>query len=98
MTSDARAVSLGSCVDAKARDAVAWPCQMSSERGTKPPPSEGQRSFQLQIEEWLGLLGLTLREQIIEEPSQADQAPAPAFFAEEVQQAIATAIEVKAAG
>ncbi len=48
--------------------------------------------------EWLGLLGLTLREQIIEEPSQADQAPAPAFFAEDEQQAITTAIEVKAAG
>jgi hypothetical protein len=71
-------------------------CPLQGRRS--PLPSEGQRSFQLQIEEWLGLLGLTLREQIIEEPSQADQAPVPAFFAEDEQQAITTAIEVKAAG
>lgn len=33
----------------------------------------------------LGPLGLTLREQTIKEPSEADQAPAPAFLAEEEQ-------------
>ncbi len=66
--------------------------------GRSPLPSERQQSFQLQIEEWLGLLGLTLREQIIEEASHADQAPAPAFFAEEVQQAIAARGEMAPAG
>ena len=71
-------------------------CPLKGRRS--PLPSEGQQSFQLQIEEWLGLLGLTLREQIIEEPSQADQAPAPAFFTEEVQQAIAARGEMEPAG
>ena len=66
--------------------------------GRSPLSSEGHRSFQLQIEEWLGLLGLTLHEQIIEEPSQADQAPAPAFFAEEEQQAIAARGEMEPTG
>ena len=34
--------------------------------GRSPQPSEGQQSLQLRIQDWLGLLGLTLREQIIE--------------------------------
>ena len=88
-TSDARAVSWGSCVDAQVRDAVAGLCRRRLNGGRSPQPSEGQQSLQLRIEDWLGLLGLTLRAQIIEEPSQADQAPAPAFLAEEEQQAIA---------
>ena len=97
-TSDARAVSWGSCVDAQVRDAVAGLCRRRLNGGRSPQPSEGQQSLQLRIQDWLGLLGLTLREQIIEEPSQADQAPAPAFLAEEEQQAIAACGEVQPPG
>jgi hypothetical protein len=66
MTSDAKAVSLGSCVDAKARVPLLGLARCPLKGRRSPLPSEGQRSFQLQIEEWLGLLGLTLHEQIIE--------------------------------
>jgi len=69
---------------------------MSAERGPKPPALKGQQSLQLRIQDWLGLLGLPLREQIIEEPSQTDQAPA--FLAEEEQQAIAACGEVEPTG
>ncbi len=69
------------------------------EGGRSPPPrSKGQQRLQLGIQNWLGLFGLTLREQIIEEPSQADQTPAPAFFAEEEQQAIAACSELEPTG
>ena len=95
-TSDARAVRWGSCVDAQVRDAVAGLCRRRLNGGRSPQPSEGQQSLQLRIQDWLRLLGLTLRKQInsfregcaYEEPGQADQAPAPAFLAEEKQQAI----------
>jgi hypothetical protein len=96
MTSDARAVGRDSYVHAQARDAVAGPCRRPLKGGRSPSPSEGQKSLQLEIQDWLGLLGLTLSEQIIEEPSQADQAPA--FFAEEEQQAIAACCEVVPTG
>ena len=66
--------------------------------GRSPQPSEGQQSLQLWIQDWLELLGLPLREQIIEEPSQADQAAAPAFLSEEEQQAIAACGEVEPTG
>ena len=98
MTSDVKAVSLGSCVHVQVRDAAAGSCRRWLNGGRSPQPSEGQQSLQLRIQDWLGLLGLTLREQIIEEASQADQAPAPAFFAEEVQQAIAARGEMAPAG
>jgi hypothetical protein len=41
---------------------------------------------------------LTLREQVIEEPSQADQAPAQAFIDEAEQQAITAGGDVKPTG
>jgi hypothetical protein len=72
-------------VDAQVRDPIAGPCRRRLKGGRSPPPSEGQQSLQLRIQDWLGLLGLTLRVQIIEEPSQADEASAPAFISEEKQ-------------
>ncbi len=97
-TSGARAVGRSSCVHVQVRNAAAGPCRRRLNGGRSPQPSEGQQSLQLRIQDWLGLLGLTLREQIIEEPSQADQAPAPAFLAEEKQQAIAAYGEVEPTG
>ncbi len=97
-TSDARAVSWGCCVHAQVRDAAAGPCRRRLNGGRSPPPSERQQSLQLRIQDWLGLLGLTLREQIIEEPSQAHQAPAPAFLAEAEQQAITACSELEPTG
>ena len=40
--------------------------------GLSPQPSEGQQGLQLGIQDWLGLLSLTLREQIIEKPGEPD--------------------------
>lgn len=54
---------------------------MSTEKGGRSPqPSEGQQRLQLRINWRLRLLGLALREEIIQEPSKADQTPAPAFL------------------
>ena len=69
-----------------------------SERGQKPPQSEGQQGLQLGIQDWLGLLSLPLCEQIIEEPGEPDQPPAPALLTEPDQQAIAAGGELKATG
>ena len=52
----------------------------TGQRGLSPPPSEGQSSLTLMIQNWPGLLSLPLCEQIIEEPSQADQATAPSIL------------------
>ena len=66
--------------------------------GRSPQASEGQQSFQLGIQGWLGLLSLPLDQQIIQKPSEANQPPAPAFFAEPIEQAIAAGGEVQPAG
>ena len=66
--------------------------------GRSPQPSEGQQCLQLGIQGWLGLLGLALGEQIIEEPGEPDQPPAPALLTEPDQQAIAAGRELKATG
>jgi hypothetical protein len=89
---------LASCNLAQVPNAVAGPYRRQLKGGRSTNPSEGQQSLQLRIQAWLGLLSLTLREQIIEESSQADQAPAPTFLAKEEQQAIAACSEVEPAG
>ena len=66
--------------------------------GRSPQPSEGQQGLQLWIQDWLGLLSLALGEQIIQKPGEPDQPPAPALFAEPVQQPIAAGGEVQPAG
>lgn len=66
--------------------------------GRSPQPSEGQQGLQLGIQDWLRLLGLALGKQIIEEPGEPDQTPAPALFTEPDQQAIAAGRELKATG
>ena len=72
--------------------------QTSAEWGRSPQPSEGQQCLQLWIQGWLRLLGLALGEQIIEEPGEPDQPPAPALLTEPDQQAIAAGGELKATG
>ena len=66
--------------------------------GRSPQPSEGQQGLQLGIQDWLGLLRLTLGEQIIEEVGEPDQPAAPALFTEPEQQAIAAGRELQPAG
>ena len=78
----------GTCAPAEA-----WPKGPGS-----PQPSEGQQRQQLRINWRLRLLGLALREEIIQEPPKPEEPPAPAFFAEEEQQAIAAGSEVQPAG
>ena len=75
-----------------------WAHKRPLKGGRSPQPSEGQQCLQLWIQGWLRLLGLTLSEQIIEEPGEPDQTPAPALLTEPDQQAIAAGRKLKATG
>jgi hypothetical protein len=55
-------------------------------------------ALQLGIREWPGLLGLPLGEQIIEEPGEPDQIPAPALPNEPEQQSIIAGREMEETG